>query len=106
MDGRGPRRRDQAPDRRSLRQQTALASRFYNCRPGAWRIPPSPPRAGSRFLLWWQALAVVRVPAVWPDAVHRPCMELAAFMHQVADRAGDGELREILRPLRLTHATR
>jgi hypothetical protein len=49
---------------------------------------------------------MVRVLAVRPGAVHRPRPELAAFVHLVADRADDGELREILRPRRLVHATR
>jgi hypothetical protein len=49
---------------------------------------------------------MVRVLAVWPDAVHRSCSELAAFVRLVADRAGDGDLREILRPRRVAHATR
>jgi hypothetical protein len=57
---------------------------------------------------WWhrRGLAMVRVPAVWPDAVHRPRRELAAFVHLVAERADDGELREIQLPWRVTHATR
>jgi hypothetical protein len=35
---------------------------------------------------------MVRVPAVRPDAVHRPGPELAAFVHLVAERADDGSL--------------
>lgn len=46
---------------------------------------------------------MVRVPAVWPDAVHRSRPELAPFVNLVADRADDGDLREILRPGRVTH---
>ncbi len=49
---------------------------------------------------------MVRVPAVRADAVHRPRPELAALMHLVADRADDGELREILLPWGLAHASR
>jgi len=49
---------------------------------------------------------MVGVPAVWPDAVHRPRPELAAFVHLVAERSDDGELRKILRPRRVTHAPR
>jgi hypothetical protein len=59
-------------------------------------------------LLWWHrwGLAMVRVPAVWPDAVHRPSPKLAAFVHLVAERADDGELRKILLPRRVAHVTR
>jgi hypothetical protein len=49
---------------------------------------------------------MVRVAAAWPHAVHRPRPELAAFVHLVAERADDGELPEILRLWRVTHATR
>jgi hypothetical protein len=47
---------------------------------------------------------MVRVPAVWPDAVHRSRPELAAFVRLVAERADDGELRQIQRPRHVTHA--
>src|SRR6266481_2787615 len=68
---------------------------------------PSVRWAGHR-LLWWhrRGLAMVRGPAVWADAVHRPSRELAPLVHLVADRADDGELREILLPRRVAHATR
>jgi hypothetical protein len=49
---------------------------------------------------------MVRVPAALTDAVHRPRPELAAFVHLVAEQADDGELREILRLLRVAHASR
>ena len=45
---------------------------------------------------------MVRVPA----ARHRPRPELTAFVDMVADRADDGNLRQILRAGRVTHATR
>ena len=32
---------------------------------------------------------MVRVLAVWPGAVHRPRPELTAFVHLVAERAGE-----------------
>ena len=47
---------------------------------------------------------MVRVPAVWSGAVHRPRPELAPFVHLMAERADDRELRKILRPRRLAHA--
>jgi hypothetical protein len=46
---------------------------------------------------------MVRVPAAWADAVHRPRPELAPFVHLAADRADNGGLREILLPRRVTH---
>jgi hypothetical protein len=49
---------------------------------------------------------MMRVPAVRPGAVHRPGPELAAFVDLVAERADDGELREIPRLRRVAHASR
>jgi len=49
---------------------------------------------------------MVRVPAVWPDAIYRRRPELAAFVHLVADWANDGELRQIVVAGHLTHAAR
>jgi hypothetical protein len=65
--------------------------------PGRFTFPPLVASAG---------LAMVRVLAVWPGAVRRPRLELAAFVYLVAERADDGNLRQILRPGRVTHATR
>ena len=46
---------------------------------------------------------MVRVPAAWPGAVHRPRPKLAAFVHLVAEQADGGNLRQILRPRGVTH---
>ena len=46
----------------------------------------------------------MRVPAVRADAVHLPRPELAAFVHLMADRTHDGELRKILPARHLAHA--
>jgi DNA-directed RNA polymerase specialized sigma24 family protein len=40
---------------------------------------------------------MMRVPAARPGAVHRPSGEHAPLVNVPADRADDGELREILR---------
>ena len=73
----------------------------------AWLARSGGGRNLPRLRSWHRrGLAMMRVPAVRPGAVHRPGPELAALVYLAADRADDGNLRKILRLRRLAHATR
>jgi hypothetical protein len=91
-------------------QQRCRATVAGKTHPRVW--PASPRRSARRPLLVPRrvrprpGLAMVRVLAVWPGAVHRARPELAAFVHLMADGADDGNLREILWLRGLYHTDR